>query len=487
MKTVVSSILPLVGRKELHIKNNIDPKADLTVLGDENRLYQIFFNLIDNAVKFTEKGTVTIEARISESSIEITVSDTGIGIPLQDQETIFLPYEQGGDSRALEYGGTGIGLSVVKNLVELQSGRIFLKSKPGSGTVFTIRLPAAAPPPEEDTRNSRGIVIDTLPIITDSEPQPVPAANAVWICDDDPVNLKVLKNIASETGFPVYCFSRGEALLKAVRQNITPVLILLDVIMPGMDGLETCREIRKLKDSSELPIILVTARSRTDDMVQGFKAGASDYVTKPVERQELLARMGLHLDLVRKTTIHLLKEKQAKIVEILVSVIGLLGGSADNNGEQSPEQERASTSLEERLEKELAVYLKSKSDQKNNHQVNELIHRALVFGREHRGLFRSLTLGGPDTDTKSALEDAISGLLTIIRSTGNNKVNSKCLSLGLTPREGEIAELTCQGFQNGEIADLLGISENTVKHHLYNIFNKTGADTRTHLVHLLNS
>lgn len=485
IKTVVNSVLPLVGPKNLQIQNKIDPAAKFAVLGDENRLYQIFFNLVDNAVKFTEKGTVNIEAFYSDSRIGITVSDTGIGIPPQNWETIFLPYEQGGDGRAQEYGGTGIGLSVVKNLVELQSGRINLKSKPGSGSAFTVLLPAAKCTPEENPPENQDLVFENTLIPAGTDPELVPAANAVWICDDDPVNLKVLENIVSETGFPVYCFSRGEALLKAMNQSITPILILLDVIMPGIDGLEACREIRKRKDSSELPIIMVTARSRTEDMVLGFKAGASDYVTKPVERQELLARIRLHLDLVQKTAIHIIKEKQAKIVETLVSVIGLLGGSAGSNGEESTVQEDTSPVLEDRLEKELAVCLKA--DGKNNVRVKELLHTALAFGREHRGLFRSFSLGTPRTDTKSALEEAISGLLSIIRSSGNNRINTKCLQLGLTTREAEIAEFTCQGFQNGEIADLLGISENTVKHHLYNIFNKTGADTRTHLVHLLNS
>ncbi|MCT7982123.1 MASE1 domain-containing protein [Laspinema sp. A4] len=314
VEIVFTLSLPLVGNKNLKLVNNIS--LDLpAVIADENRLQQILHNLIGNAIKFTETGTIEISAQrisgndalekfSSTSQLEITIFDTGIGIAEDKLERIFESFEQAEGSTGRLYGGTGVGLAIAKQLVELHGGQIWVKSRLGEGSKFSFTLPLSG----EKVENFSA----TLPLLqqfatTDLNPQPVEhrviashqGSAKLLIVDDEPINLQVLVNMLSLQNYTVIQAKNGIDALEILHKGFKPDLVLLDVMMPKMTGYEVTQKIRETWQASELPVLLLTAKNQLSDLVAGFESGANDYLTKPVEKDELLARIKTHLNLLR--------------------------------------------------------------------------------------------------------------------------------------------------------------------------------------------
>ena len=314
---VISLYLPLIESGSVTFVNSITENTTF-VYADENRLYQIMTNLLDNAVKFTEKGTITVSAEQEGDKLEIVVADTGIGIPENRLEAIFEAFEQADGSVEREYGGTGLGLSVTKSLVELHGGDIRVTSKVGEGSSFAFTLDIA------DSTGADAPRTDGPPVITmESGRRPVVGGEARETCrktsevrpndaltgisdartrilavDDEPVNLKVIQNNLELTGFSVYTANSGVQALEMC-DAVRPDLILLDVMMPRLNGFETARRIRIKYPKEVLPIIFLTAKDQVKDLMDGFVVGGNDYITKPISKNEILARIGFHLDLRR--------------------------------------------------------------------------------------------------------------------------------------------------------------------------------------------
>lgn len=305
--------------KGLKIENRVS--SDLPpLLADGNRLRQIVNNLLDNAIKYTYKGQVTISARELDRQVEITVADTGTGIPEDARRTIFEAYEQA-DVNTSE--GSGLGLSIVKQLVELQNGRIWLTSQTGKGTAFHFTLPVADRP--QATQTGQDDPEDATPAVPrdhasaeDSDGQSsagrgasgsleTAAARApklsfarpyrsrkaglatVLIVDDDVDNLKILIDMLEETPYTVIAAKSGEDALD-VLEHTRPDLAILDLMMPGMTGLELCRRIREVHSLVELPVLILTAAIIDADKYQAFRAGANDILQKPYHYSEFMAR-----------------------------------------------------------------------------------------------------------------------------------------------------------------------------------------------------
>lgn len=329
MEIVFTLSLPLVGNKNLKLVNNLS--RDLpAVIADENRLQQILHNLIGNAIKFTEAGTIEISAqRISGDTtlknlssiphLEITISDTGIGIAEDKLERIFESFEQAEGSTERLYGGTGVGLTISKQLVELHGGQIWVKSRLGEGSKFSFTLPLSS----EKVENSS----ETLPLLkqftrVDLNPQPLeprviasPKGSAkLLIVDDEPINLQVLVNMLSLQNYTVIQATNGIEALELLNKGFKPDLVLLDVMMPKMTGYEVTQKIRETWQASEMPVLLLTAKNQVADLVAGFESGANDYLTKPVEKDELLARIKTHLNLL-----HLKNENLRLVAELEVT------------------------------------------------------------------------------------------------------------------------------------------------------------------------
>jgi len=333
---------PLIQTKSLKLINQIS--RDLPpIQADENRLQQILYNLIGNAIKFTESGVVEVSAKIipetselsSKSSpgnpqLAITVSDTGIGIPDDKLSIIFQEFEQADGSTARKYGGTGLGLAVTKQLVELHGGQIWVESTVGVGSRFTFTLPISQ---AEATTTGKDVPLfrEKLETISKSLPwmerlvdhsgqsnlmdsnlldrvvdlEQFPEATfqnqhfQILIVDDEPVNLQVLVNQLSVQNYKVVWASSGTEALDLIGQGFKPDLVLLDVMMPGMTGYEVCQQLRQKFPATELPVVMLTAKNQVSDLVIGLESGANDYLTKPIFKNELLARIKTHLRLAK--------------------------------------------------------------------------------------------------------------------------------------------------------------------------------------------
>lgn len=274
------------------------------IWADENRFIQILFNLVSNAVKFTDEGTVSITGRVQGEQAFINVQDTGIGIDEATQERIFGRYEQQGENM---FAGLGLGLSICKELVELHGGEISVNSVLGEGATFTFSMPLAH---EENFPQNEQVLIEEketqfktnelVDLYSMDSKQPVIHAHSsmvlkaskprLLIVDDDPINLHVIVQALETDDYKVETALSGEEALKKLGSN-TYDLLVSDIMMPQMSGYELVRIVREKFTITELPIIFLTARSRKEDISTAFHVGANDYVTKPVDLVELQARI----------------------------------------------------------------------------------------------------------------------------------------------------------------------------------------------------
>ncbi len=278
---------------------------------DEERLRQILYNLLGNAVKFTSAGVVRIEAKTLGSGdlVQISVTDTGIGIARDRLQDIFKSYEQIGASSEREYSGTGLGLSISKKLVELGGGIIWAESEPGSGSSFHFTLPAAhqqgaseldaAVTFRAETADNNGDEERLGPDILMKEP-----SSTVLLVDDDPVNLQALRGLLSVDNCRLISVDNGADALEQIRTGQSIDLVITDWMMPGMSGIELCRAVREKFSPIEMPVLILTARGLPEDVRIGLQAGANDFLRKPVDADELRARVRNLIELrksVRRT------------------------------------------------------------------------------------------------------------------------------------------------------------------------------------------
>ncbi|MFC4597439.1 ATP-binding protein [Cohnella hongkongensis] len=266
------------------------------VHADGIRLTQILHNLLGNAIKFCDQGTVEVSASAAGDWIEVRVSDTGIGIEPHMQERIFLDYEQGDHEDAPQYAGTGLGLSITKRLVELHEGRIGVHSTPGQGTTFIFTLPVA--PGKSAKSRAESQAADKSPFSGgDPARQKYPLRiegehkEAILIVDDNALNLQSMINLFKLEKQTAVAVNRGESALQAVFSRQEFHLVVLDIAMPDLSGFEVLRSIRERFSPFELPVLMLTARSRSEDIRLAMELGANDFVAKPFESEELMARV----------------------------------------------------------------------------------------------------------------------------------------------------------------------------------------------------
>lgn len=308
IEVVVSLLTPLAEKKKLKVLNAVP--ADLPLIyADEDRIQQIFHNLIGNAIKYTQKGNIEVLARLNVNELNIRVTDTGIGIARTKLESIFKPFEQLNMLESFAQRGTGLGLSVTRQLVEQHDGQIWAQSQEGKGSIFCVTLPCWLDnvhiENNDDTDSDREVInnpeLITLPqdISSDGGNQQwddsMPKKGIVLIADDDPINLQVLSDLLQMNGYQTVNATDG---VQATRIGLERRfdLAILDIMMPGMSGYEVTRTLREKYSAIELPILLLSARNQPGDVTAGFAAGANDYVTKPIERKVLLGRINtMHL------------------------------------------------------------------------------------------------------------------------------------------------------------------------------------------------
>ncbi|MDX2069588.1 MAG: two-component regulator propeller domain-containing protein [Haliscomenobacter sp.] len=309
---LLRSLAPLTQGKNLQLINAI-PKDLPSVLADENRVQQILYNLVGNAIKFTEKGHIKIFAKVPPDrpdEIILSVEDTGIGVPIDKRDSIFHAFEQGDGSMVRNFAGTGLGLSISKKLVELHEGQMWLESEVGQGSTFFLSLPLtmeqasqkAAPSVDQKLSNltqfswnQSALQVPPRTVLSKEEIEKV----HILVVDDEAVNQQVLKNYLNKAVYRLTQVMSGEEALSFLEQDDTPDLVLLDVMMPRMSGYEVCQKIREKYLPNELPVIMITAKNQVHDLILGLNTGANDYIAKPFSKDEFLARLNTHLNLHR--------------------------------------------------------------------------------------------------------------------------------------------------------------------------------------------
>jgi signal transduction histidine kinase len=309
LKTIVDAVLilskPMIKGKDLIVTNELDDSMP-AINADENRIQQILYNLIGNAIKFTDKGKVSVSAEASRDDglVAVSVEDTGIGISEDKFDRIFESFEQADGSTAREYGGTGLGLSITKKIVELHGGTISVTSTPGKGSKFTFTMPVSDARREEIVLSGDGPVIDIEDFAAEfaEEGHENGSATAeggrrILVVDDEPVNIQVLNNLLTMREYSVTSAYNGVEALEMFERGEEFDLVLLDVMMPKMSGYEVCRRLREKHSLFDLPIVMLTAKNQVRDIVLGFQSGANDYIQKPFDKDELLARARTLLEL----------------------------------------------------------------------------------------------------------------------------------------------------------------------------------------------
>lgn len=308
---VVDMLHYMVEGKLVRIVNHIPPDFP-SVMGDENRVIQIIFNLLHNAVKYTTDGKITIKATIQDDIAYISIEDTGIGMDEETIRTIFEAYIQGKNGESMMEGGFGLGLNISKKLVELHGGTLHVQSVLGEGSTLTFSLPLADLQAVSGNKTERSVTpITVQPIETSKHDKrlnprhterskPMTDCPRLIVIDDDPVNLEVMETILSMERYEVTTVLTGEDAL-ALLDTQEWDLVISDVMMPQMSGFELTSIIRKRFTMSDLPILLLTARNRQEDIETGFLSGANDYVTKPIDAVELRARVNVLTEVKRSS------------------------------------------------------------------------------------------------------------------------------------------------------------------------------------------
>ena len=281
--------------KNLRLRQHVAPEVPPLIVSDQVRLRQILLNLLGNAIKFTEVGEVAIEVSCQEGgavgqTLHVAVRDTGIGIPADKLKSIFSAFAQADSSTTRRFGGTGLGLTITRRLVELLGGRLWVESQLGEGSCFHFTLPVEAVAAEsgalsgEADHESGSQAGDTTP--TDQG-----VALPILLVEDNPVNQKVALMLLQRRGYQTQLAENGRAAVEAFAHGRFAA-ILMDMQMPVMDGIEATREIRRLEGLMHLmrtPIIAMTANAMEGDRERCLAAGMDDYLSKPIRAEQLQA------------------------------------------------------------------------------------------------------------------------------------------------------------------------------------------------------
>jgi len=323
---VVRTFTPFTQSKNIELKTRLDEGIPALIETDMQRLLQIIKNLMSNAIKFTEKGSVTFSilkpepgvrfnnlSLSADKSVAIIVKDTGVGIPDDKKHAIFEAFQQADGTVSRKFGGTGLGLTISRSLARLLGGELQLKSKVGQGSSFTLYIPLVfqadhsggevkagdAPKVQWKSTSSRQessfmeeeVKPESSSFISDS----VFNGKKILVVDDDVRNGYVLSKILEEKNVQVVIGRTGREGIEKLNENPGINLVIMDIMMPEMDGYTAMREIRKDERFVNLPILALTAKAMKGDREKCIEAGANDYLSKPVKTDKLLSLLRVWL------------------------------------------------------------------------------------------------------------------------------------------------------------------------------------------------
>ena len=286
VRKIAESYLPTVDEEEIHI--DLDLEQDLPeVHWDQQKIVQVFQNLIDNAIKFTPAGGhISISARSKSDFIELRVSDNGVGIPEDRIDRIFDRFFQVDSTSTRQYGGSGLGLSIVREIVQAHRGRIFVESEVGEGTTFMLLMPTGEPERYrvEDGERDASLSRDSL------GEWPRGNGETILVVDDDPAFLRMMETILPREGYRVKVCETATEVPDRVKQYGAHI-VLLDLMMPEIDGFEVCRRLKEDPETRSLPILVVSASGGKEVSRRVHEAGADDHLTKPFDQFDILFRI----------------------------------------------------------------------------------------------------------------------------------------------------------------------------------------------------
>lgn len=283
--------VPRAAEKKLTIHMDLAPDVPDLLLGDPLRIRQILVNLLGNAIKFTERGSVSLEVRkLAETAekvdLEFAVRDSGVGMTPEQLKTAFDRFKQADSSTARRHQGTGLGLAISRSLAQLMHGDISVESMPGRGSVFYFRAPfvkvSAPAAKEEEASETAGNGHSGITLL---------------VAEDHPINSMFIERLLRKHGFTVHCVQNGEEVLKAVAKQRYD-LILMDIAMPVLDGVETTKRLRaaqNMQTPRDVPIIAMTAHAMKGDKENFLGQGMDDYIGKPIQARLLLRLLDQYL------------------------------------------------------------------------------------------------------------------------------------------------------------------------------------------------
>ncbi len=278
---VTTTVYPLITLRKNKLVMNAENLG--TMHTDLTKIRQMLLNILNNAAKFTECGTVHITVtRINRYDVEwiiFRIADTGIGMSPQQLQKIFQPFTQADNSTTRKYGGTGLGLSITQRFAEMLGGYVTVESQLGEGSIFSLHLPV-----QNQNLQPSHPTIHSLPALPAEVQRAVSISNIALVIDDDAIMLDILENYVSKAGYQVILASSGKEGLNLAKK-LHPRIIILDVMMPGMDGWMV---LSALKEDAELAAIPVIIASLTEDRSVGYELGAVEYLIKPVDKEELI-------------------------------------------------------------------------------------------------------------------------------------------------------------------------------------------------------
>jgi CheY-like chemotaxis protein/anti-sigma regulatory factor (Ser/Thr protein kinase) len=326
---VVSTIDTLVKKNGNRLKVQVDESIG-EMRADITKVRQALFNLLSNAAKFTHEGEIGLvvqgEKQDGVEWIRMLVSDSGIGIPPEKIDHVFDEFSQADETTTRDYGGTGLGLPISRRFCRMMGGDIGVESVAGEGSTFTIRLPLEV---VEAVEESEGAA-ETPPVVI-----PAPGEEqVVLVVDDDPNALDLLGRTLQEAGVRVVTASEGQEALDLARA-LHPAAITLDVLMPGMDGWEVLRELKDDPATQDIPVLMVTM---TNDRALGYALGATDFLTKPVKRAQLVQLLERYASEDA--------ERRALVVDDKSENRGVLRRALEAEGWQVSEAENGQVALE---------------------------------------------------------------------------------------------------------------------------------------------
>jgi signal transduction histidine kinase/DNA-binding response OmpR family regulator/ligand-binding sensor domain-containing protein len=323
IERAIAATASLFEAKKLNLVREIEPGLP-NVTGDQDRLIQVVINLISNAVKFTDVGSITCSARRHKSELMVSVTDQGIGIAPADQSMVFEKFKQVGDTLTDKPKGTGLGLPICKEIVEHHGGRIWVESASGHGSTFSFTLPLAgnveqiaSPTPPRRPVNIEALVRQLRERVATHQPRD----KSVLVVDDD-INIRsLLQQELTEAGYRVRLAEDGRKALALIREE-TPGLVILDVMMPEMNGFDVAAVLKNDPATMEIPIIIL---SILEDKERGFRLGVDRYLTKPIDTTSLFQEVDALLDQGKSRKKVMVVDEDASTIRTLADVLETRG------------------------------------------------------------------------------------------------------------------------------------------------------------------